>query len=338
MFVAALETVLGSDAAVTAGACTPVSRRRSLLTSSSASLNFNVVVSGASAATTTATSLAATVTTAVSDNTFATALADAQTTLSYSGSAMSSVVATGATAVFAPSSAPTAAPVPSPKTSPPWWVYAWWVYALAAVALLMVLIAVVQCVRKARGGPVKRDSGGAAAAAQREVDADVEVELTESPNMQASPPPAIPPRPSRPPRPIRNDATPGSRATPPAARDEGAAPLETYAVGERVVSKTGSSRNELTLGLTGEVMFPGGNKRTLGLSEMVNVRRALSPLARRGLAHVATVAWVSLRQGVEAGEAWAGSPLVCGCSDSLLRPHAADRAWHQQRLHQVWGA
>ena len=172
--------------------------------------------------------------------------------------------------------------------------------------------------------------------------------------MQASPPPAIPPRPSRPPRPIRNDATPGSRAAPPAARDEGAAPPETYAVGERVVSKTGSSRNELTLGLTGEVMFPGGNKRTLGLSEMVNVRRALSPLARRGLAHVATVAWVSLRQGVEAGEAWAGSPWCVGvqirfsvptqltalgissdCIKSGVRDLPTERASARARLHYL---
>ena len=112
VFVEALSTVLGSSASVAAGDCTTVSRRRSLLqTASAASLNFAVVA----AAGTTATSLATAVTAAVSSGTFATALTDAQTTLSYSGSAMSSVVATGATVQVAPS--PTASPTGSAFTS-----------------------------------------------------------------------------------------------------------------------------------------------------------------------------------------------------------------------------
>ena len=44
VFVEALSTVLGSSASITAGDCTTVSRRRNLLQTSSASLNFAVVV------------------------------------------------------------------------------------------------------------------------------------------------------------------------------------------------------------------------------------------------------------------------------------------------------
>ena len=300
-----------------------------LAASGSASLNFNVVVSGASAATTAATSLAATVTTAVSDNTFATALANARTTLSYSGSAMSNVVATGACRLCAVVGAYGSA-VPSPKTSPPWWVYAWWVYALAAVALLMVLIAVLQCVRKRAAD--RSSATAAAPPAQREVDAGVEVELTVA--KHASLPPAPPPRPSRPPRPIRNDATPGR------------APRRLPRVMRRGTSETRRRQaGRQQDGLVGQAHARPDRRGDVPGWEQAHARperngqRASRALATRaaGLAHVATVAWVSLRQGV-AGEAWARSPLVCGCSDSLLRPHAADRARHQQRLHQVWGA
>ena len=107
VFVAALSTVLGSSASTTAGDCTSGRRRRDLLQSDSAELAFIVVVSGAAAATTTVTSLAADVTTAVDDGSFASALTEAQTTLSYSGSAISSVTVTGATvATLAPTPCP----------------------------------------------------------------------------------------------------------------------------------------------------------------------------------------------------------------------------------------
>ena len=105
-----------SGASVVAGDCTQVSRRRNLLTASSATLEFEVTVSGAAAATATASSVADTVSAAVNDGSFETALTDAAAALSVTGFEAPTVSADVVANTQAPTPAPTAATGTAPTT------------------------------------------------------------------------------------------------------------------------------------------------------------------------------------------------------------------------------
>ena len=106
-------TISGATVDADENDCTTISRRRNLLQTSSSELAFTVTISGADAATATATSIASVVSAAVSDGSFATALAAAVASTSYAGDIIpsdGSITVSGATAAFAfpPSPAPTA--------------------------------------------------------------------------------------------------------------------------------------------------------------------------------------------------------------------------------------
>jgi hypothetical protein len=125
VFAAAMETTIsGATVDADENDCTTISRRRNLLQTSSSELAFTVTISGADAATATATSIASVVSAAVSDGSFATALAVAVASTSYTGSIIptdGSISVSGATAAFAfpPSPAPTFPPSLEPTAAPP---------------------------------------------------------------------------------------------------------------------------------------------------------------------------------------------------------------------------
>ena len=101
-----------SGASVEAGDCTQLSRRRNLLQSSEASLDFTVTVTGSGAIGATAESISAVVSAAVSSGDFATSLATAAALAGVT--TLASVTVSGVSVVFAPTLAPTASPVVAP--------------------------------------------------------------------------------------------------------------------------------------------------------------------------------------------------------------------------------
>ena len=103
-------------ASVEAGDCTQLSRRRNLLQSSEASLDFTVTVTGEAALVATADSISAVISAAVSSGDFATALA-ANAVLA-GVTTLDSVTVSGVAVVFAPTPAPTPAPTASPVIAP----------------------------------------------------------------------------------------------------------------------------------------------------------------------------------------------------------------------------
>merc|ERR1719238_1256670 len=103
-FAAALEaTISGATVDASEEDCTQLSRRRSLLQSTSAELDFTVTVSGSDAATATAASIESVVDAAISSGDFDTALDSAGLTLDVTVSGVSAVLPV-----------PTAVPTPSP--------------------------------------------------------------------------------------------------------------------------------------------------------------------------------------------------------------------------------
>ena len=117
VFAAAMEaTISGATVDASEDDCTDLSRRRNLLQAGSAELDFTVTVSGADAASATTTSIAAVVTAAVSDGSFATALTTAAAEQGVTGFVAPTV--SGAVAVFAPTPVPTPAPTAATGTAP----------------------------------------------------------------------------------------------------------------------------------------------------------------------------------------------------------------------------
>ena len=107
-FAAALEaTISGATVDASEEDCTQLSRRRSLLQSTSAELDFTVTVSGSDAATATAASIESVVDAAISSGDFDTALDSAGLTLDVTVSGVSAVLPV-------PTPVPTAVPTPSP--------------------------------------------------------------------------------------------------------------------------------------------------------------------------------------------------------------------------------
>ena len=117
VFAAAMAaTISGATVDADEDDCEDLSRRRNLLQAGSAALDFTVTVSGADAASATTTSIAAVVTAAVSDGSFATALTTAAAEQGVTGFVAPTV--SGAVAVFAPTPVPTPAPTAATGTAP----------------------------------------------------------------------------------------------------------------------------------------------------------------------------------------------------------------------------
>merc|ERR1719324_179778 len=121
VFALAMEaTISGATVDADEDDCTTISRRRNLLQTSSSELGFTVTISGAAAATATITSMTGDVQASIDDGSFATTLSSVASSSGYSGTVISSVVVSGASAdTMAPTPRPTAAPTPRPTAASP---------------------------------------------------------------------------------------------------------------------------------------------------------------------------------------------------------------------------